>query len=133
LGKPALSDESGSNGVKFNASHSDGRLLVAIARGREVGIDVERRRPVADWRGLAGRYFAAAEVAALDRLDEADREQAFFRCWTRKEAYIKAHGLGMSLPLDQFAVSVAAGEPARLLSTAHDPAQLGRWAMCDVS
>jgi 4'-phosphopantetheinyl transferase len=133
LGKPALADESGRDGLKFNVSHSEGQLLVAVACGREVGIDVEHVRAMDDWRALADRFFAPAEVAALDGLAPADRERAFFACWTRKEAYVKARGLGLSLPLDQFAVSVAPGEPARLVSSDYDPSQVGRWELRDVS
>jgi surfactin synthase thioesterase subunit/phosphopantetheinyl transferase len=133
LGKPALTGESDRGGVKFNVSHSGELLFFAIAKGREVGVDVERLRTLTDWRELAGRYFAPTEVAALDRLPAPERERAFFRCWTRKEAYIKAHGLGMTLPLDRFAVTLAPGEPARLVNTDHDAAQLGRWTLRDVS
>jgi medium-chain acyl-[acyl-carrier-protein] hydrolase len=131
-GKPALTGESDRGGVKFNASHSGDLLFLAIAKGREVGVDVEHVRRLPDWRELAGRYFAPTELAELDTVPAPERERAFFQCWTRKEAYIKAQGLGMTLPLDQFAVSLA-GEPARLVSTDHDPAQLSRWTLRDVS
>jgi len=133
FGKPAANGESDRGGVKFNVSHSGDLLFLAIAKGREVGVDVERLRPLPDWRELAGRFFAPAEIAALDRLPAPERERAFFQCWTRKEAYIKAHGLGMTLPLDRFAVSFGPGEPARLISTEHDPSQLARWMLRDVS
>src|SRR5262249_20325443 len=126
-GKPALTSESDPGGVKFNVSHSGELLFLAIAKGREVGVDVERLRPLPDWHELAGHYFAAAEVAELDKVPVPARERAFFQCWTRKEAYVKAHGLGMTLPLDRFALSLAPGEPARLVSTDHDTAQLSRW------
>ncbi|HTK76676.1 MAG TPA: thioesterase domain-containing protein [Gemmataceae bacterium] len=132
-GKPALAGESDRGRVNFNVSHSGELLFLAIAKEREIGVDVERIRPRSDWRELAGRYFAPAEVAALDRVPDAARDRAFFQCWTRKEAYIKAHGLGMSLPLDRFAVSLGPGEPARLVNADHDPTQLGRWTLRDVS
>jgi 4'-phosphopantetheinyl transferase len=132
-GKPALTGESDRGGVKFNVSHSGELLFLAIARDREVGVDVEQVRPLPDWRELAGRFFAPAEIATLDRVPAAVRERAFFQCWTRKEAYIKAHGLGMTLPLDRFAVSLGPGEAARLVNADHDPAQLRRWTLRDVS
>src|SRR5262245_4061743 len=132
-GKPALSGTNCPQGLKFNASHSDGLLLAAVALGREIGVDVERRRQLNDWRGLAGRFFAPREVAALDGLPSGDRERAFFTCWTRKEAYLKAQGLGLALPLNGFAVSVAPDRRAGLLAADHDPAQLGRWELRDVS
>src|SRR5205823_2540060 len=127
FGKPGLSGEAAGSSVKFNVSHSGGLMLAAVARHREVGVDVERVRPDVNWRELAGRYFAPAEVAALDAQSTAQQLRAFFACWTRKEAYVKAHGLGMSLPLDRFSVSVAPDGPAELLAAEHDPAQLGRW------
>jgi len=132
-GKPALTGESDRGGVKFNVSHSGELLFLAIAKAREVGVDVEQVRPLPDWRELAGRFFAPVEVATLDRVPAPARERAFFQCWTRKEAYIKANGLGMTLPLDQFAVTLGPGEPARLIHTDHDPRQLGRWTLRDVS
>ena len=132
-GKPALTGESDRGGVKFNVSHSGELMLLAVAQGRNVGVDVERVRPVPDARDLAARYFAPSEAAVLDRLPAPVRERAFFQCWTRKEAYVKAHGLGMTLPLDQFAVTLGIGESARLINTDHDPAQLGRWTLRDVS
>jgi 4'-phosphopantetheinyl transferase len=132
-GKPALAGESGRGGVKFNVSHSGELLLLAIGKSRAVGVDVEHVRPMPDWRELAGRFFAPTEIASLDRLPDAERHRAFFQCWTRKEAYVKAHGLGLTLPLDRFAVTLAPDEPARLVSTDHDPAQLGRWTLRDVS
>jgi len=129
FGKPGLSGEAAGSGVKFNVSHSAGLMLAAVTRNREVGIDVERVRPDVDWRELAGRFFAPAEVAALDARPPDDQLRAFFACWTRKEAYVKALGLGMSLPLDQFSVSVAPHGPAALLTAEHDPAQLTRWEL----
>jgi 4'-phosphopantetheinyl transferase len=104
-----------------------------VARGREVGVDVERLRSVDDWDSLGGRFFAPREVAELGGIPGSLRERAFFACWTRKEAYVKAHGLGLALPLDGFVVSVDPAGPARLLAADHDPDQLGRWEMCDVS
>ncbi len=127
LGKPHLAGGP-TDDMRFNVAHSDDLALYAIARGREVGVDVEREWPDINWRELAGRYFAPEEIAAIDALPNTERRAAFFRCWTRKEAYIKALGLGMQVPLDGFAVTLDS-DWATLVHTAHDPAQLGRWEL----
>jgi 4'-phosphopantetheinyl transferase len=127
LGKPYLAGEP-PTGLRFNVAHSDDLALVAVTRGREVGVDVERERADVEWRDLARRFFAPEEVAALNALPERERRSAFYRCWTRKEAYIKALGLGMQVPLDGFAVTLGDNDAA-LLHTSHDPAQYGRWTM----
>ncbi len=108
-GKPRLD---GSN-VQFNVSHSHGMGLIAIARGREVGCDIERIEPGFADEQIPERVFSPSEVAALRSLPEAEQCQAFFRCWTRKEAFIKACGMGVSLPLDSFEVTL--GQTAALL------------------
>jgi 4'-phosphopantetheinyl transferase len=128
-GKPALSAGSGSADLRFNVAHSDGLALYAVTRGRDVGVDVERVRPDLAWRELAERYFAPTEVAELVALPPARQRLAFFTCWTRKEAYVKALGLGLSVPLDGFAVTLAPDRPAALIGTAHDPAQCERWEL----
>jgi len=115
--------------LRFNLSHSDDLVIVAVMRSREVGVDVERIRPELATRGIARRFFAPAEVAALDRLEGTDFVHAFFACWTRKEAYVKAVGLGLSLDLNTFAVSVAPAEPARLLSADGGPCEVAQWGL----
>jgi 4'-phosphopantetheinyl transferase len=129
-GKPALTEEWDPEEIQFNMSHSHAIVLYAIARGRRVGIDVEWIRPDFATEQIAERFFSAHEVAALRALPAADRPEAFFHCWTRKEAYIKARGEGLSLPLDQFDVSLAPGEPAALLRSRADPDEVARWRMC---
>lgn len=126
-GKPALAVAEG--GLSFNVSHSNEVALYAFARGREVGVDVEFVREDCAGMEIAGRFFSAREVDALRRLPAALHTHAFFNCWTRKEAYIKARGEGLSHPLDKFAVSLAPGEPAALLSTERDPSEVSRWSL----
>lgn len=93
--------------VSFNVSHSGALGLIAVADGeRRVGIDVEQVRPETDFRSLAARFFHPEEAAAI-----GDRRDAFFRCWTRKEAVVKALGHGLSHPLDGFVVEVDAEGP----------------------
>ena len=103
--------------IRFNVSHSHGIALYAVTRGREVGIDLERIRSDLAVAEIAERFFSRREIAMLRTLPIEAQRQAFFRCWTRKEAYIKARGEGLSLPLDQFDVSLAPGEPAAVLGT----------------
>jgi 4'-phosphopantetheinyl transferase len=128
-GKPALTRESGGDDIRFNMSHSHGEALYAVARGREVGIDLELIRCDLDIEQIAMRFFSRREIAALQTLPADLREYAFFLCWTRKEAYIKAKGEGLSLPLDQFDVSLIPGEPATLLSIQPDSDEALRWSL----
>ncbi len=124
-GKPRLAGGS----VRFNLSHSDGEALLAVAAGRDVGIDLERVRPDADCTAVARRFFSRAEATALLALPPAARAAAFFAVWTRKEAFVKARGDGLAVPLADFDVSIAALGPVRLLRTAWDPAEAGRWSL----
>ena len=99
-GKPELLD---AGDLRFNLSHTTGLAALAIVRQHDIGVDVEHSERRTVGIDLAERYFAPAEVAQLHALDEAQRQQAFFEFWTLKEAYIKARGLGLALPLDAFA------------------------------
>jgi 4'-phosphopantetheinyl transferase len=132
-GKPALAGEPGAVAVAgalhFNVSHSQGVALYAVACGRHVGVDVEQIRPVDDAEQIAARFFSSAECAALAMLPPDARRQAFFACWTRKEAYVKATGDGLSRPLERFAVSLAPGEAAALLHVEGDPDEARRWRL----
>jgi 4'-phosphopantetheinyl transferase len=128
-GKPFLEGECGPGGLRFNVSHAHGMALFAVARGREVGVDIEHARDDFEHLDLAGRFFSAREVETLKALPPEAQTQAFFNCWTRKEAYIKARGEGLSHPLDEFDVALAPGEAAALTCTRSDPAEVTRWAM----
>ncbi len=126
-GKPRLTQESN---LRFNLTHSHGLALLAVTHGREIGVDVERLRDMeGDGEPLAQRFFSPREAAVLRSLPPQLRREAFFLCWTRKEAYIKANGKGLSLPLDQFDVSLHPEEPAALLATQHDPQEAPRWSL----
>lgn len=127
-GKPALSPRSGGDLLRFNLSHSQDVALYAIAWGREVGVDIEYMRPLDDMESIARHFFSPQEQAALHSLPAALQQQGFYQCWTRKEAYIKASGIGLSQPLDQFAVSLAPDEPARLLYVQDQPDEVRRWS-----
>jgi 4'-phosphopantetheinyl transferase len=132
-GKPALARESDGYAIRFSVSHSHGVALYAVTRGREVGIDVERIRSDLEVAEVAERFFSRREVAMLRTLPTEVQREAFFRCWTRKEAYIKARGEGLSLPLDQFDVSLAPGEPAAVLGTQRDPSEASRWSLQELT
>ena len=103
-GKPALAAPFGDGGLRFNLSHSAGRALLAFAYGRELGVDLEKVRPVRFGAKIARRFFTEEEQRALDGLTAAAWDEGFFRCWTRKEAFIKAVGDGLSYPLKSFSV-----------------------------
>lgn len=121
-GKPFIDGE-----IQFNMSDSGDRALYAISRGRVIGIDLERIRHLRDAAALAQRFFAKGESERVVR--SAEIERAFFTCWTRKEAYIKARGEGLSMPLDSFEVSVDPEDEPRLISATLDPAETTRWRM----
>jgi 4'-phosphopantetheinyl transferase len=128
-GKPALSAGLLHPPLCFNLSHSDDMLLLAVTYNRTVGIDLETIRPDLDVEKLAAQFFSPAERAELDGLP-ADRKLAsFFSGWTRKEAYLKASGDGLTSALDQFSVSMDCDQPARLLEVKDDPLELSRWSL----
>jgi 4'-phosphopantetheinyl transferase len=126
-GKPHLA--SGQGQLQFNLAHSGEYVLIAITDGRAVGIDVEEVRDDFDAGEVAAHFFSPDEQRNLEVLTGRAKIEAFFECWTRKEAYVKARGEGLSLPLDQFDVSVRPDEPARLIATRPDPAEAGRWEL----
>jgi 4'-phosphopantetheinyl transferase len=128
-GKPAVAIGFGGDALRFSVAHAHDMALYGVAIGREIGIDLEHIRPDFASDHIAEQYFSRREVAALRALSPASRLEAFFNCWTRKEAYIKARGEGLSLPLDRFDVSLAPGEPAALLSTLDDPPEASRWSL----
>jgi 4'-phosphopantetheinyl transferase len=120
--------------IKFNVSHSHGVALIAFARNREVGIDLERIVPDIEHEQIAKRFFSPNECAILGEIpNEKLRAEAFFNCWTRKESYIKARGEGLSsIPLDQFEVSLIPGEPAKLLKYDDLPQEVNRWSFKEI-
>jgi 4'-phosphopantetheinyl transferase len=115
--------------LHFNLAHSDELALIAVTGIAPIGIDVERIRPECPGEQIARHFFSVGEIDRLGRLDPEQRASAFFRCWTRKEAFIKATGHGLSRPLDQFEVTLAPGEAASLLRTAWDPGEAAHWSL----
>lgn len=115
-GKPALRADSGASPVHFNLAHSRGLAIYAFARSRDVGIDLEPIRPEFAGENIAERHFSAKELDEWHRLPPELRAEAFFLCWTRKEAYVKARGEGLQMPLDSFSVTLTPGQPVELHS-----------------
>ncbi|WP_424627942.1 4'-phosphopantetheinyl transferase family protein [Bradyrhizobium sp. SYSU BS000235] len=118
-GKPALVPQSAGATLSFNLSHSQDVAVFAFGWNRNIGIDVERVRPDVECETIAHDYFSAGEIQSLARLPRQQRAEGFFLCWTRKEAYIKACGGGLQIPLDSFDVSLEPGNPARFLAGVH--------------
>ncbi|MEJ5312274.1 MAG: 4'-phosphopantetheinyl transferase superfamily protein [Anaerolineae bacterium] len=127
-GKPALADPD-HVWLQFNLSHSGDLALIAVARAHPVGIDVEQMIPPDDFPRLVEQFFSANENAAFRALPASRRAAAFFAGWTRKEAYVKALGTGVSLPLDRFDVTMDPDAPARLLADRRHPHNVGTWSL----
>jgi 4'-phosphopantetheinyl transferase len=122
-GKPFVN----AGGLFFNLSNSDERALVGFVREREIGVDVEYLKPMPDCEQIAERFFSESERLVLRGIPAERKEEAFFNCWTRKEAYLKAVGEGLAAPLDSFDVTLAPGEPPRMHTLRGDAAAASRW------
>jgi 4'-phosphopantetheinyl transferase len=127
-GKPRISSQA----IQFNVSHSHELALYAVAREPLLGVDVEWVRPMDDQENIAKRFFSAKEYAELMSLNQDQRSDAFFNCWTRKEAYVKAIGDGLSAPLDRFQVSLRPGEQALFVSIEGHVDRASEWSLFDV-
>lgn len=128
-GKPSLGG--GAPRLRFNLSHSGDIALYAFSRSRELGVDIERVDPKMATEAIADQFFSPTEVTALRAVPRSRRPRAFFACWTRKEAYIKARGKGLSLPLDRFAVSIGPGKASLLRS--YIAGDVDRWSLKDLT
>ena len=131
-GKPRLADKQNGTDLQFSVSHSDELALYGVTRGRRIGVDLERVRPDLghdEIKQMAERFFSPREAATILAAPPQQRRETFLRCWTRKEAYVKATGKGLSLPLDQFDVSMDSEDQAALLRTDWDPEEAGRWTI----
>ena len=115
--------------LEFNLAHSGRFASYAFAVGCELGLDIEEVKPISDQEGIVRQFFSPEECAEWLELNPAQRDEAFFRCWTSKEAYIKALGDGLSMPLDSFRVSLRPEVPAMLIHAAGDPDAASRWTM----
>jgi 4'-phosphopantetheinyl transferase len=131
-GRPAVSDDQNDCALNFNLAHSAELVLYAVTRGRVVGIDIEYIHDDFATLEIAEHFFSKDEVAALKSLPADQRTIGFFNCWSRKEAFIKAKGMGVSYPLDRFTVSLAPGEPPALLKVDDDKREVARWKMYEL-
>lgn len=132
-GKPVLQRLSQAGRLEFNISHSADLVLLAAAREYAVGIDVEYCWADPGWQKVAETFFAHGELLALQTLPHSKRLAAFFTCWTRKEAYCKARGFGLQVPLDQYEVSVDPDQPALLLQDKWDPDASANWTLTSLN
>ena len=128
FGKPFLNNKHGKESIEFNLSHSGDVVLIGITRNIPLGVDVEKIKPLPDLNKIAARFFSDSEQSDLSTLSGSAKIAAFYHCWTRKEAVIKATGEGLSMPLDSFRVSFLPGEPARLIKSADQRS----WLLKDV-
>jgi 4'-phosphopantetheinyl transferase len=131
-GKPELLDEGEGARLRFNLSHAGRVALFAVASEREVGVDVETLREDFACAEVAAQFFSRREVEALAMLTPRPFVRAFYNCWTRKEVYVKARGMGLSLPLDCFDVSLAPDEPAALLATRGGEPDAAHWSLREI-
>ncbi|MBT0654741.1 4'-phosphopantetheinyl transferase family protein [Geomobilimonas luticola] len=128
-GKPRLV---GNGPLRFNVSHSGGLCLLAVTAGCDVGIDLEQRRDDLPYRDMARRYFSPHERDELFSLPDGEQLDAFYRCWTRKEAYLKGCGTGFTQPSDSFDVSLLPGSPPALLGHRTSPDAPACWKLVDI-
>lgn len=127
-GKPRLSPDQGGN-LRFNLSHSGGHALYGFTSSGQIGVDLEVEDPDVEIARLASRFFSPDEAAQVLALPAEERAPAFFRVWTRKEAFLKAKGTGLGLPLDGFSVTVNSAQPVRLKAIDWSPAEVSHWAL----
>ena len=130
-GKPALGGQWASSGIQFNLSHSQAVGLLAISRERSLGIDIEWMNPATSVMEICERFFSECEISTLRKLPENEKLAGFFQCWTRKEAFIKAVGEGLSIPLDSFDVSFG-NDPAALKSVRSEFTDVSHWKLYDL-
>jgi len=128
-GKPGLDKGCGDKKISFNLAHSDNWAVCAIVNKHIIGIDIEKIRTLPDVAQIAERFFSDAEFADYQIVLEEHKISAFFNCWTRKEAFIKAIGEGLSHPLDKFIVTLADNVPAKLVEVEDDPDEAANWEM----
>ena len=133
FGKPRLALRPDQTKLSFNLAHSGEAMLFALASDHRVGVDVEQFRTDFDVMELAQSQFSSEEIRKLQAYDPTERTNAFFRCWTRKEAYVKARGEGLSIPLNQFTVNFGPDELPGVSWAADDPLAAARWSMFDLA
>ncbi len=124
FGKPSLSNNTQ---LCFNVSHSGNTILLAFTQKNSIGVDIEKINDTIDFQTIAKRFFSKKEAQIVLNLPHKERTIAFYKCWTRKEAFIKGHGQGLGLPLDQFEVSILDKKPVVLHSIQWAPETVKNW------
>ena len=130
FGKPSIANN---NSLRFNISHSQNIALFAFTKKFNIGVDVEFVNPNIEAKDIANNFFSPNEIKKLLLLPEQQQTLGFFNCWTRKEAFIKAVGEGLSFPLHKFEVSLEPDKPAKLLATDWDPKAVSNWSIFSMS
>jgi len=132
-GKPMLVQQAANDDLFFNVTHSHELALYAFTRLGNIGVDLEYINPRVEYDQLAERFFSPNEVRMLRSVPQETRLEAFFQCWTRKEAYVKARGLGLSLDLNLFDVSLGPDMPAAILGIREEKQNVDRWSLYALS
>ena len=132
FGKPSLDETDGGRQTEFNLSHAGRLVLIGLCRGRRIGIDVEEIRPMDDISAIAESHFTSQEHEFIFRQQPADRDRTFFRCWTRKEAYVKAVGKGLSIPLNSFDTLTSEAQRGGLLDSGSSSKDGAMWQLADL-
>ncbi len=131
-GKPSLPGPGCPNNPAFSISHSGTKILLAFSPGHPIGVDIEQMRKSPDFKALARRYFSVPESGLFLSLPEVQRPEAFYSCWVRKEAFLKAQGQGLSFGLASFEVSLRPGDEARLVRIQDDEVEAKEWTLYDL-
>jgi len=132
-GKPTLDAGSGADTLCFNMAKSAGYAVFAFAQGREIGVDIEQVRKIPEMEHIVSLFFSEAEQVTFGALPPPKKERAFFDGWTRKEAFVKGLGVGLSMPLGKFGIMLNPGNPVCFVHLDKDLASLGEWTIWDVS
>jgi 4'-phosphopantetheinyl transferase len=132
FGKPSLDETDDGRDAEFNLSHAGRLVVIGLCRGRRIGIDVEEIRPMDDISAIAESYFTSKEHAFIFRQHPKDRDRTFFRCWTRKEAYVKAVGKGLSIPLNSFDTQISGAQRGGLLDNGSGSTHGATWQLSDL-
>jgi 4'-phosphopantetheinyl transferase len=130
-GKPIVAPDTPASSFEFSVSHSGGKILIAFSKGIPVGVDVERIRADVDVEGIVDRYFAPEEVVDFLALPQNARVESFFAAWTRKEAFLKAEGVGLARPPESFRVSIKPNDRPRLIRLPGE-GRIGEWSILDL-
>ena len=131
-GKPFLQERFEGRRFQFNQADSNGLALYVFTKDRKVGIDLEYMRIIPEAQQIVAGTFSEYEIKAFNALPDKEKQKAFFNCWTRKEAFIKAIGKGLYYPLDKFDVSVTPNEPASIISINGNLDEASRWSLVDI-